>query len=317
MNGSAIGNLVAYTPLIESFIRYKSSMIIDFVTEGISKEAIKYDDRINKIYESKDVEELKNNEYDLVIFIGEIDVREHKFLKKLNSKYYIGSTKRFKIFNLLVEDNDKDHISQMMIDISEKVFNVKCENRYKIFLDNEEKIKYTKKLNTSKKIISINKFTSTRWKNIEDKEYIKLIKILIKKGYFVIGLYPPNEKERMNLIKREIDSVDFYFLENSKSILDSMYLMEISDLIISSDTSLVHLACGLNKPVIGLYVKSSYYEKWSPNTENSLQIVYDTGDREGKKIGISDVREELISSYVERLINKEDIKTRSIEVTNE
>lgn len=316
VNGSAIGNLVAYTPLIETFKAINSDIGIDFVTEGISKDAIRYDKRINGIYENQDIEILQNNKYDLVIFIGEIDIKEHVFLKSLRAKYYVGSTKRFKLFNLIVKDNDNDHITEMLNEITQKIFGVNCSKDYKIYVDDSRIDTYRKKLNTSKKIIAINKFTSTRWKDVEDDQYVKLIKELINRNYFVVGLYPPKEKERMKRIKKEIGSLDFFYLDESKSILDSIYLMKIADLVISSDTSLVHLACGLKKPLIGLYVKSSFYKKWSPNIDCSMQIIYDTGDREGKKRGITNLNVDLIFFYLDKLLKGEKNFEKSLEVKN-
>lgn len=313
INGSAIGNLVAYTPLIQTFKVYDENIQVDFVTEGASKDTLKHDKRISNIFSQIDIEKIRNEKHDLSIFIGDIGVKDHKFLKSINTKYYVGSTNKFKIFNLIVEDNDNEHISKMLDDITKNIFGISTENKYRVFFDENEKNRFKELIKTDKKIIVLNKYTSTEWKNFSNTDYIKLTKRFIQEGYFVIGIYPPKEKQNMVNLSKVINNENFYFLDKVNGILDSIHLISLADIVITADTSIVHIACGLNKPVIGIYITASFYEKWAPNSKNSIQIVYDRGPREGKKTPITGIDENFILQKINEMFEN---KINSLEIFN-
>lgn len=313
INGSAIGNLIAYTPLIEAFKRYDENLQVDFVTEGSSQDILKSDKRVGNIYSQNDFVKIKDEKYDLAIYEGEIGIKEHKFLKSIKAKYYIGSTFKFKIFNQVIKCNEEDHIFEMMNQITQSVFGIEAENKYKIFYDESSKYEIKKLINTNKKIVVINKFTSSIWKNISNEDYISIINKLILNNYFVIGLYPPNERKTMDYFEKEIANCNFFCLKKVSGIMDSVYLISIADFIITADTSIIHLACGLEKPVIGIYITASFYKKWAPNIKNSIQLIYNRGKREGKKTSIKGIDSDMILEKI-KLMEKNLIVEPMVEI---
>ena len=81
-------------------------------------------------------------------------------------------------------------------------------------------------------------------------------------------------------LRSDLDTGDNLSLFISKSILESAALIKFSDLIISPDTSIVHIAAAFNKKLVALYLDySQQTEKtniiWGPNYANASQICLD------------------------------------------
>jgi ADP-heptose:LPS heptosyltransferase len=106
-------------------------------------------------------------------------------------------------------------------------------------------------------------------------------------------------KELINIIEDKIDCCVFMLcqkknkqeiksLENNRtfavcfeSVLESAALIRHADLVISPDTSIVHIAAAFNKKIVALYLNySNTYEKidiiWGPNNPNSIQLSVNT-----------------------------------------
>ncbi len=62
----------------------------------------------------------------------------------------------------------------------------------------------------------------------------------------------------------------FYYPE-SRTIYDAIALVAQADGVISVDTAIVHIAAGLNKPLLALYNPDKLnYTDWHPNSDNAM-----------------------------------------------
>ena len=60
----------------------------------------------------------------------------------------------------------------------------------------------------------------------------------------------------------------FYYPE-SKTIYDAIALLSLANWVVSVDTAVVHIASGLNKPLLALYLRNEFSE-WHPNSEYAI-----------------------------------------------
>ena len=85
----------------------------------------------------------------------------------------------------------------------------------------------------------------------------------------------------MSKILATIDNKNLLFYSESKTIFDSIAILKRAELIISPDTSIVHIADGLNKKIIAFYTSSpNDFIKWKISDQNKIIRVNDVNDVE-------------------------------------
>lgn len=81
----------------------------------------------------------------------------------------------------------------------------------------------------------------------------------------------PDKKDEVALICERYNNVHFY--ADSRSVYDSIEIMRQADYIFSVDTATVHIATGLQKPLLALYnPDEENYKEWHPNNKLSDSI---------------------------------------------
>ena len=66
-----------------------------------------------------------------------------------------------------------------------------------------------------------------------------------------------------------------FVYEKTENIFDTIELLHHSSLVISPDTSIVHIASGLNKQIIAFYklADKENFAHWNPNCKNKTHII--------------------------------------------
>lgn len=190
------------------------------------------------------------------------------------AKYKIGFNKvNRKLYNYIIEkpDSSKTHVVERLLHFT-KIFNIKYtkeEIRVFYYIDEKalEKINnylLTNKLDNYFKIgINISAGSEARFWGI--KNYKELITEITKYSQIkVIILCSPNDIEKAEQISNGLFPI---FYDNSFENFSAM--ISKLNLLITPDTSAVHIASAFNVPVFGLYVKYNTNDMiWSPyNTE--------------------------------------------------
>ncbi|MGO4999627.1 glycosyltransferase family 9 protein [Oceanisphaera sp. W20_SRM_FM3] len=87
----------------------------------------------------------------------------------------------------------------------------------------------------------------------------------------IVLLTMPDKKDEVALICEKYNNV--YFYGGSQSIYDSIEIMRQADHIISVDTATVHIATGLQKPLLALYnPDEENYKEWHPNNNCAKSV---------------------------------------------
>jgi ADP-heptose:LPS heptosyltransferase len=126
------------------------------------------------------------------------------------------------------------------------------------------------------KTVVINPFSASRHRTLSVKKIKKLANaITSKKNCRVFILAEAGKAKKIRHLENERIKL---FL--SKSILESAAFIKEGDLIVSPDTSIVHIAAALNKKLVALYLDYSKQEEktniiWAPNYDNAVQICLD------------------------------------------
>ena len=120
---------------------------------------------------------------------------------------------------------------------------------------------------SSKIIVGLNIEGSNDEKKISKEDFVKIILGLhsMDNNIIIILLHKPNDRDWISqLIPNEASSYVFPSYP-TESLPDLAALIDNLDLIISPDTSIVHMACAFKKPLVAIYNKNMrLFEIWHP-----------------------------------------------------
>lgn len=141
------------------------------------------------------------------------------------------------------------------------------------------------------RIIFLNSFAKCKKRSWNIDNVIELIKKL-KNEYsfsdlsFFINVLPEKREEVEDIVKRN-SLKNVYVFTASKSFFELPAMISSCDLVISVDTSVIHLAFAFNIPLIGLFRQKT--SMWAPKSERS-HFIYTKNRREwAKDISVEEV----------------------------
>ena len=88
----------------------------------------------------------------------------------------------------------------------------------------------------------------------------------------IVILDSPSDREQIYETLKNVNDENVYFFEDSRTILDSISLINRSDLVVSLDTSILHLGEGLNRKVMAFYGPKLNKNKWRIKEEGNILI---------------------------------------------
>lgn len=313
-NEGTIGDTVVYSPLIKNL--HTAGYEIDILLTKSSSVVVKHNPFIRKIYEADDastevylksfnhtvpeitIEKLKKNQYDLVIDPSLFDTPVHRMrlLREINPKSVLAFNKK-KHFNhysksLNFFERDKEHVTQAASLISEFLIKKPIINHaYSLHIPDvffDDVRSFLSAFNNKKVIINV--FTGSKERNFSQEQLAEIIADL-------------NEKyDNLNIIlldhRKEIDIAlpENVVINPFNTLHHVMALIHECDLIISPDTSIVHISAAWEKNLIAVYKNVvDNNDLWAPGYDNASQIIVN-------KRAISQVKEvpELIAQEIKR-----------------
>lgn len=300
-----LGDCVVWSPLLEGLIKNNPNMKIDIIVKENSMDMFKYYPYINKIYPHRKYKNkllryiyiigfaLKNRKkYDLLITFESGCNTYHKiFLKILHASKMISieKIKRLKYIDMYFKTKDELY----------NILNIK-ENIYKIYLGKYEK--YAEEFFKKEKInVIYNYLGSTKNRVLTYEENIKILKKIYEIGGDDTMIYvssTPAEYENTKELVQKINLENIKILPKTRTIFEISSYIKYSDIVISVDTSLVHIASAYNKLILGFYGKRLNIEELNkPNSE----IFYIVKSSLEEKIGDLDIKK--IEEYFLKLKN--------------
>jgi len=161
----------------------------------------------------------------------------------------------------------------------------------------------------------INPFGARQDKSLSIEKTKQLILYLfsLDKNITIGILYSPNTVHIATSIVKGLDIHKVQLVPNLNTLKDVIPFLLNSRLLISVDTSLVHLSRLQNRDVVGIYPRTSYYNYWVPETNSNLEIVFseyevDYGD--AKDMNKFDLIK--LSYAIKRLKNKKRLLNKKV-----
>jgi ADP-heptose:LPS heptosyltransferase len=186
------------------------------------------------------------------------------------------------------------HYTTRVLTALEHLDKTSSDNRPLLYVtpDSEKYLdRYLEQANTNK-YYCLNISSNGPDRSWSDDKWIEFISAIDTKNHDLIIISMPEDFTSAEQIINNCSGVHLF---KSRSIIDIFSLVNRSEMVITVDTSIVHIASAFNKPVLALYVNlQNFYSQYLPLSE-FYRIV--TSPEEGdpiKKIPVEDV----INNYV-------------------
>ena len=262
-----IGDMVVNSLMFREIKKVYPNIKIGVVARGAAIDIIKDNPNVDKIYEyhkdRKKIKDLalmiKEEKYDLLIDFSEmLRVNQMMLINLCRARFNIGlDRKEWKLFDLSIESGKDfkwtEHITNRYLAYLVRL-GLKRENidiSYDIYLKEEKKYKdFFNKIKESKKLI-LNPYGASKHKSFSVETLEKIINYLQDKNIAIILIYFRDKYKELEFLEKKYSNV--YIPKNIVSILDTTFLISISNYVISPDTSIVHIASALNKKILTVY----------------------------------------------------------------
>ncbi len=239
-------------------------------------------DKVLKIKKRPNYNELKL----LAKEIGEIDALVHMspklklkdiyFLDRVDTKLIIGLDDEIKLINRKLGKATKDlHFSEKFKLVLTALGADTDNLRYQVPIQNASQDMVKSFLDDHKitDFIAFNPFGNGNARKMNEETINTVIQKIkeVDNNIIIILLHSPETKALTEAVSNENENV--YFFSESRSIYDAISIVFYSKSVISVDTSIVHIASGLNKPLFAIYnPDDENYAAWHPNNAQAISI---------------------------------------------
>ena len=308
-----IGDMVVNSLMFREIKKVYPDIKIGVVARGAAIDIIKDNPNVNKIYEyykdRKKIKDLalkiKEEKYDLLIDFSEmLRVNQMMLINLSGARINIGIEKEnWKLFDVSLNVRDfNQHISELYIKILKFLGIKNINSSYDVFSSDY----LLKSLDLeNKKYCVFNPYAASKHRSFSIKNIEKISKIILEKKYESLILIGSKNKIK-ELKKLDISKENKVKIVETKGMSEVAELIKGADLIVSPDTSIVHLGKAFDKKMICIYRKELGKEDknsilWGPNSEKAKVIFVEEKIKDGEEININCIDLNKFKKEMERI----------------
>jgi len=321
-NEGKLGDIIVSMPLIRSL--HQDGYAVDLLVTEACYDIIKYSPFIRHIYKSGNcsynhylksfyhtvskatMKKLNRNKYDLIIdpCLSETPVHRMKLFRDINARFVIGLNKQSDISHYTVSvpyKNEKQHVTELLSLISKSI-GVKATGNFTYSLHFPdvvlEEVRHFLSPWENKKKILINAFAGTPERNFSQQQLLEIINTINKNSREVKIITLDHRNEIAVPLPENVVKNPFYTLHHV------MALIKESDMVITPDTSIVHIAAAWKKPLIAVYKNSPNNNMWAPGYEKASYIIV----HDDKTSDVENIPERILNELIRRnLLGKREV----------
>ncbi|MDR0645879.1 MAG: hypothetical protein LBG46_02580 [Elusimicrobiota bacterium] len=275
-----LGDEIIYSILYRELKKANPAINISVATFGASGAFLKENKYINRLYVMPMRRLHKHSRWPTLIYYG-LKIRKDKFDLAIDTSYK-KNYPNWKLFSKIAS-RDKvreikwissgNHAKDSVIGILETLGVKDFDNNYDVHLTEKSQDKNREFLtaNGIKEYIALNPFAHAQGRtfNAETLQLIaSTLNQLFDKPQIVI---PYMSRKQMGKIKNLHDNFANVYFFKTENPFDLISLIYSAKLLISPDTSAVHIASAFKKPTIAFYNKP-WDTFWSPNNPNAIVV---------------------------------------------
>lgn len=313
-----IGDVICSYPLMRELKKIFPYATIDVYASLNNHFMFEYVPYINNIYLKYkkrqwyktwlDIYKMRLNKYDLAI--DDTVIRFHRtiYTMFINPKFALasnGSKQKYgfdrselSFYYKTYESNDIQHIVDKRLRVLKFLdINYLIDNSMEFFFppNSNQEIKQRLEKIKQYKLIGLNTLGSSKDRTLKEEQIVKICSLLEKDNTrIIIFSLPKDETYLINLIKKNtLQNVELPII--TKTIYDAAQIVNNLDLIISPDTSFIHIASALNIPTIGLFWNNPMkYIEWGPRSDKFYSITPKKKESNLENIDLEEVKEKAL-----------------------
>ena len=291
-----IGDMILTTPLFRELKKAYPEIEISVLASKANKDVLRYNPYIkqtytnyknNLLFDFYSLIKLRLKNFDVCIELEHSIVPHtiirHKIIKpkKIISVYkyerYSVKAKELKLYDYFTNKNENNHFSSIWLDTLTFFGLSSLSSNYDFFLGDYENQKAKLFIsNIANKLkIGINVEAFSPDKRLKTSELIRICENIYKekKDIKIILLSTPKYRKSLLKIVSEMNLSFVCLSYETKTIIDVASLINQIDIIISPDTSIIHIASAFNTPVISIHENNKKsFRLWAPKSSLSKTI---------------------------------------------
>ena len=323
-----IGDMVVCSPILREIkVAYPNSILHVLASQNnkeIAKanpyvdDVIVYKNRWNKLLPL--LIKLRKLKFDFAIELeAKIITKVILMLKIIRPKFILSVSKRegrYGIAPLEIQPYDYytnsklNHQRDTCLDIL-RLLDVDYSNKqYDFFYYKNNKKKsqdFLSGFDSKKILVGLNTTGSSLEQRISNEDISEILFGLrsISKNIIVFLIHKPEDNSWVKELILDDQSSYVFPSYRTESILDVAALVDSLDLLITPDTSLVHIACAFNKPLLAIYKNDlDSFEAWKPKSKFN-KVIFSGDFYSLKSLNIDAIINksyELISQYIKKVL---------------
>ena len=285
-----IGDMVVCTPVFRELKKTFPHVSISVLASSVNKAILSNNPYIDNIYTYSNnwlkllpvLLQLRKCRFDVCFeFEAKVVTRailitkiiKSRFVSSVIKKYgrYGVDAKKLKVYDFYTTQNKKDHWSDICLETL-GVFNLKPKSsKYDIFLnDNQRSVSknFIKKMPSAKIKIGINLEGYSHDGEIHPDELKAICQGIYQENaeILIIILSKPGDERKIEKLIKDM-GLNYVVVSSYFSILEVSALISELDLVISPDTSIIHIASAFNIPSVSIYTANkNNYRLWAPKS---------------------------------------------------
>jgi len=296
-----IGDLVINTILFRELKKLGPLISLDLITGKNSFDLVDEHPFLNQIFVFKKgffrtlffASKLKKEKYDLVIDPRIMtDARTIYLLDQIQPKWLLGFHKQdYRIYSDSINDDFKKiHMREKVRTILQKLGIEKINLEYSLIATPKASKLISRICSNSSldRFIILNLYAGARFRSFLPNTAERLIKMIRNLGITqpIVLIGPPSKADELRNLVNTLPQQNLFFLSELQKISEVSELVRHSQLVITPDTSLVHIASAYNIPVISVFRDDSDCEEknsiqWAPVSTFS-RVILAFGHTEGE-----------------------------------
>jgi len=313
-----IGDAICLYPFLRELKKVYPSYQIDIYAGHSNRFMYDYSPYVNHVYTKYkkrqwykswlEIIKMKNQNYDVIIdmtitrferIMSSIIIGAPWFLSVIDTPERYGYDKSalslyYKTFSQLVTEHIITQNFQFL-----SFFNIpiqSADETMEFFVPQKEQDKADLFVQALKefKLIGLNSDASHVDRTLSHAQIKNLSKQLEHSEIKIILFYLPNKEEEFKKLIHDENLKNIIMTYPTKSIYDAAALIKNMDVMITPDTSFVHIASGLNTPTVGLFWNAlSKSTVWGPRSDKHAIVMPSiVGEQSFKNLDISEVAQQ-------------------------
>lgn len=254
-----IGDLILATPFYEAIADKFPNDDIEIICSTQNYFVLKHNPRISKIHVFNKnwlkvaslIFKLQKTKYEYYIDPKDhISSQSKLFGKLIRAKTKIGFDTKGKIFDVQIPSFNKEmHFTDIIFQAGKSIGITKTDNTLPVIFPNLKIDGDIQKRISERPTVTLNISASKKSKLWELDHWKKLIQMLPKDFQYFLSYAPSEKQEAKDLLNLYPNLIDL----NSKSLFDVISLVKYSQIVLTIDTAVVHIAAAFDKPLVGLF----------------------------------------------------------------